>query len=77
MIYLFFTQTPEGKIKTVFVVAEARLILYSIKIVYLQVDRFTGYNGIMIEHHWINRAEHCELPGYFQNSYSLSTVRQR
>ena len=33
-----------------FVVVEARSILYSSKIVYLQVDWFTRYNGIIIEH---------------------------
>ena len=35
---------------TVFVVAESRSIFYSSKIVYLQIDWFTGYNGIMTEH---------------------------
>ena len=35
---------------TAFVVVESRSILYSIKIVCLQVDWLTGYNGIMIEH---------------------------
>ena len=36
LIYLFITQTPEGE------------ILYSSVIVYLHIDWFTGYNGIMI-----------------------------
>ena len=51
LIYLFITQKPEGDIKnTVFVVTESRSIFYSSKIVYLQIDWFTGYNGIMTEH---------------------------
>ena len=33
-----------------FVVVESRSVLYSSNIVYLQVDWFTGYNEIMIEH---------------------------
>ena len=33
-----------------FVVVESRSILYSSKIVCLQVYWFTGYNGVMIEH---------------------------
>ena len=32
-------------------------ILYSSKIGFLQIDWFTGYKGIMIEHECINRAE--------------------
>ena len=45
LICLFITQTPEG-----FVVVDSSSILYSSKIVYVQVDWFTGCNGIMIEH---------------------------
>ena len=49
-IYLLITQIPEGEIKTDFVVVESRSIFCSSKIVYLQIDWFTGYNGIMTEH---------------------------
>ena len=46
-------ETPKGKIKHNFCsswVVEPLSILYSSKIVCLQVDWFTRYNGIMIEH---------------------------
>ena len=33
-----------------FLVVESRSTLYSSKIVYLEVDWLTGYNGIKIEH---------------------------
>ena len=39
-----------GDKNTVFVADESPSILYSSKIVYLQVDWFTGYDRIMIEH---------------------------
>ena len=39
-----------GRRNTVFVVVESHSILYSRKIVCLQVDLFTRYNGIIIEH---------------------------
>ena len=41
-----------GRQNTDFVVVESHSILYSSKIVCWQVDWFTGYNGIMIEHLW-------------------------
>ena len=52
LIYLFITPSQTGLHKKTrfLVVAESRSILYSGKNVYLQVDWFTGYNGIMIEH---------------------------
>ena len=46
-IYLFIRG---GDKDTVFVVVESRSIFYTSKIVYLQIDWFTGYNGIMIQH---------------------------
>ena len=55
LIYLFIIQTPGGEIKHSFcsswvaLVVESRSILYSSKIVCLQVDWFTVYNRIMIE----------------------------
>ena len=53
LIYLFITPSQTGvKSKIQFcVVNKPRSILYSNKIVYLQVYWFTGYNGIMIEHY--------------------------
>ena len=36
---------------TVFLVVDSRSILYFSNIVYLQVDWFSGYNWIMIEHY--------------------------
>ena len=54
MIYLLSLKHQRGRQNTVFVVIESRSILYSGKIVCLQVDWFTGYNGIMIEHLRIN-----------------------
>ena len=42
LIYLFITPSRTGYI--------TNTVLYSSKIVYLQVDWFTGYNGIMTEH---------------------------
>ena len=50
LIYLFITQTPDGEIKHSFLVVQSRSILYFRKIVSVQVDWFTGYNRIMIEH---------------------------
>ena len=42
----------KGRQIIIFVVFESRLILYSSKIVCFQVDWFTGYIKIMIEHLW-------------------------
>ena len=52
LIYLFITTLSDGVTSKTrfFVVVESRSIFYSSKSVYLQVDWFTGYNGIMIEH---------------------------
>ena len=51
LICLFITQTPKKKTENkVFVVVESHSILYSSKIVYLQIDWFTEYNKIMIVH---------------------------
>ena len=51
LIYSFITpsQTTQSKIQF-FVVVESRSVLYSSKIICLQIDWFTEYNGIMTEH---------------------------
>ena len=50
-LFIHHSFSDEVKSKTPFlVVVESWSILYSSKIVYLQVDWFTGYNEIMIEH---------------------------
>ena len=46
LIYLFITPSWTQ----FFAVVESRSILYSSKIVCLQADWFTGYNGIMTEY---------------------------
>ena len=50
-IYLFTTPSQTGlNQRQFYVVVESRSILYCSKIVWLQVDWFTEYNGIMTEH---------------------------
>ena len=49
-LFIHHSNTRGGDKNTGFVVVESRSIFYSSKIVYLQIDWFTGYNGIMIEH---------------------------
>ena len=49
LIYLFITSSQTGLKARFFVIVESHSIFYSSKIVYLQADRFTGYNGIMTE----------------------------
>ena len=50
-IYLFITPSQTGlNQKQFYVVVESRSILYCSKIVWLQADWFTEYNGIMTEH---------------------------
>ena len=44
------SNTREEDKNIVFAVPKSHSILYSSKSVYLQVDWFTGYNRIMIEH---------------------------
>ena len=52
-LYLFIRHSFSDGVKSkaqLFAVVESHSILYSSKIVCLQVDWFTGYNGIIIEH---------------------------
>ena len=51
-LFIHHSNTRLGDKNRIFVVVESCSILYSRKIVCLQVDWFTGYNGIMVEHSW-------------------------
>ena len=46
----YHSKTREGDKNTVFIVVESGTIFCSSKIVYLQIDWFTEYNGITIEY---------------------------
>ena len=50
MTYFINHSNTRREDKDIFAVAESRSILYSNYIFYLQIDMFTEYNGIAIEH---------------------------
>ena len=49
-IHHSFSDVVKSKTQIFVVVVESRSILYSSKLIYLQVDWFIGYKGNMIEH---------------------------